>query len=271
MYWIKEGRSAKIGPNLFQIEDADIHNKRKRKAIFFPGIIDDQYIFGAPNWPHKGEIYTEAKARCSRWPLLLIWKCQIQYIKQWLYPLLEDNTTEPLRFSSKLFLPLEQRIALGWNTQSWIWKCMWNWKFSRVLPPGNMVVDDIESLEGISEEMQKQLIAIHSENDHIIAAPNLAESQSYIFGVTIRKISSLKSVQLKHVMSLEPGSGLWREIWNPITYLQTSVTAIEIELLNNTISLEENTSPPKNASIIMWFSRRGLCGKRQFDQNGILQ
>jgi dihydroorotase len=174
---VKDGRISKIGLDL-SFEPADIHIDGRGKHLF-PGIIDDQVHFREPGLTHKGEIYTEAKAGVAGGTTSYM-EMPNTVPQAVTLSLLEDkyNRAAEVSLANYSFFfgatnsNLDEILKVDFENVCGL-------KIFQGSSTGNMVVDNIESLEGIFREF-KALIAIHSENDHIIAT-NLAEFKA-IYG-----------------------------------------------------------------------------------------
>jgi len=162
-------------------------------------------------------------------------------------PLQKTNTNRALRFSSKLFLLLWSKNSnLDEILQSLILNNVCGLKIFQVLPPEILVVDRLFWIsKKESSENCKALIAIHRRkwSHH---STNLPEFKA-IWGWHSGKKFILKSVSLKQLWRLEPGSGYGEEIlWNPIHILHISTakenralwTDLPSPLRKNTITAE---------------------------------
>jgi dihydroorotase len=246
---IKEGRISKIGPNLSN-EKADIHIDGSGKHLF-PGIIDDQVHFREPGLTRKGEIYTEAKAGVAGGTTSYM-EMPNTVPQAVTLPLLEDkyNRAAEVSLANYSFFfgatnsNLDEILKVDFENVCGL-------KIFQGSSTGNMVVDDIESLEGIFREC-KALIAIHSENDHIIAT-NLAEYKA-IYGddIPVKFHPKIRSVEACYDASSR-AVAMAKKYGTRLHILHIS-TAKEIELFDNTIPLEDKHITAEACIHHMWFS-----------------
>ena len=253
---VKDGRIAKIAPDLGQ-EAADIHIDGNGKHLF-PGVIDDQVHFREPGLTHKGEIYTEAKAGVAggttsymEMPNTVPQAVTIQLLEEkysrakevslanysFFFGGTNDNLDEILKLDLKNVCGL--KVFQGSST-------------------GNMVVDNIESLEGIFREY-KGLLAIHSENDHIIAK-NLAEYKAkYGEDIPVQAHPKIRSEEACYDASSR-AVAMAKKFGTRLHILHIS-TAKELSLFDNTIPLEEKKITAEACIHHMWFSEEDYDSK----------
>jgi len=253
---IKEGRINKIGLTLSN-EKADIHIDGSGKHLF-PGIIDDQVHFREPGLTHKGEIYTEAKAGVAGGTTSYM-EMPNTVPQAVTLSLLEDkyNRAAEVSLANYSFFfgatnnNLDEILKVDFENVCGL-------KIFQGSSTGNMVVDDIESLEGIFREC-KALIAIHSENDHIIAT-NLAEFKA-IYGddIPVEFHPKIRSVEACYDASSR-AVAMAKKYGTRLHILHVS-TAKEIELFNNTIPLEEKHITAEACIHHMWFSEEDYAEK----------
>jgi dihydroorotase len=126
---------------------------------------------------------------------------------------------------------------------------------------GNMLVDNLEVLEGIFKEC-KMLIAIHSENDNIIKA-NL-ESFKEIYGddIPVKYHPKIRSEEACYDASSR-AVAMAKKYGTRLHILHIS-TAKELELFDNTIPLEEKNVTAEACIHHMWFS------EKDYDTKGTL-
>jgi dihydroorotase len=253
---IKEGRISKIGPNLSN-EKADIHIDGSGKHLF-PGIIDDQVHFREPGLTRKGEIYTEAKAGVAGGTTSYM-EMPNTVPQAVTLPLLEDkyNRAAEVSLANYSFFfgatnsNLDEILKVDFENVCGL-------KIFQGSSTGNMVVDDIESLEGIFREC-KALIAIHSENDHIIAT-NLAEYKAlYGDDIPVKFHPKIRSVEACYDASSR-AVAMAKKYGTRLHILHIS-TAKEIELFDNTIPLEEKHITAEACIHHMWFSEEDYAEK----------
>ncbi len=162
--WVKDGRIAKIAPNLTAAADEIIDATGK---YLLPGVIDDQVHFRDPGLTHKGDIYTESRAA----------------VAGGVTSFMEMPNTVPNTITQEL---LEEKYAVAAE------KSLANYSFfmgatndnlAEVLltnpstvcgikifmgsSTGNMLVDEQSTLEQIFDKAQL-LIAVHCEDEQTI-------------------------------------------------------------------------------------------------------
>ena len=246
---VKEGRIAKIATDLSQ-EDADIHIDGKGKHLF-PGVIDDQVHFREPGLTHKGEIYTEAKAGVAGGTTSYM-EMPNTVPQAVTIPLLEEKYSRAKEVSLANYSfffggtndNLDEILKLDLKNVCGL-------KVFQGSSTGNMVVDNIESLEGIFREY-KGLLAIHSENDHIIAK-NLAEYKAkYGEDIPVQAHPKIRSEEACYDASSR-AVAMAKKFGTRLHILHIS-TAKELSLFDNTIPLEEKKITAEACIHHMWFS-----------------
>ncbi|HCX77608.1 MAG TPA: dihydroorotase, partial [Algoriphagus sp.] len=126
---------------------------------------------------------------------------------------------------------------------------------------GNMVVDNIESLEGIFKHY-KGLLAIHSENDHIIAT-NMAEFKAkYGEDIPIQAHPKIRSEEACYDASSR-AVAMAKKFGTRLHILHIS-TAKELSLFDNSFPLEEKKITAEACIHHMWFS------EKDYDTKGTL-
>ncbi|TDQ17588.1 dihydroorotase [Algoriphagus boseongensis] len=246
---VRNGRIAKIGSDLSnEVADQTINATGK---YLFPGVIDDQVHFREPGLTHKGEIYTEAKAGVAggttsymEMPNTVPQAVTLDLLEEkyqraeevslanysFFFGATNDNLNEILKLDLSKVCGL--KIFQGSST-------------------GNMVVDNIESLEGIFREY-KGLIAIHSENDHIIAA-NFAEYKAkYGEDIPVKFHPKIRSEEACFDASSR-AVAMAKKYGTRLHILHIS-TAKELQLFDNTIPLEEKKVTSEACIHHLWFS-----------------
>lgn len=132
---------------------------------------------------------------------------------------------------------------------------------------GNMVVDNIESLEGIFKEY-KGLLAIHSENDHIIKA-NLDEYKAkYGDDIPVKFHPKIRSEEACYDASSR-AVAMAKKYGTRLHILHIS-TAKELELFDNSVPLEEKKSLPRPASTTCGLPKKTMLPK-EISSNGTRQ
>lgn len=247
--FIKSGRIEKIDKDLSGIQ-ADIHLDGTGKYLF-PGVIDDQVHFREPGLTHKGEIYTEAKSGVAGGTTTYM-EMPNTVPQAVTVPLLEEKYARAKEVSLanySFFMGatnsnLEEILKVDFEQVCGL-------KIFQGSSTGNMVVDNIESLEGIFREC-KALIAIHSENDHIIAT-NLAEYKAqYGEDIPVRYHPKIRSVEACYDASSR-AVAMAKKHGTRLHILHIS-TAKELDLFDNSIPLEEKNITAEACIHHLWFS-----------------
>ncbi len=256
---IQKGRIAKIGENLTH-EQVDQHIDANGKYLF-PGVIDDQVHFREPGLTHKGEIYTEAKAGVAGGTTSYM-EMPNTVPQAVTIPLLEEKYARAKEVSLANYSfffggtndNLEEILKLDLKNVCGL-------KVFQGSSTGNMVVDNIESLEGIFREY-KGLLAIHSENDHIIAA-NMAEYKAkYGEDIPIQAHPKIRSEEACYDASSR-AVAMAKKFGTRLHILHIS-TAKELSLFDNSIPLEEKKITAEACIHHMWFS------EKDYDTKGTL-
>ena len=253
---VKNGRIEKIGANLGD-ETADIHIDAKGKYLF-PGVIDDQVHFREPGLTHKGEIYTEAKSGIAggtttymEMPNTVPQAVTVDLLEEKYARAKEVSLANYSFFMGATNDNLEEILKVDFEQVCGL-------KIFQGSSTGNMVVDNIESLEDIFREC-KALIAIHSENDHIIAT-NLAEFKA-IYGedIPVKYHPKIRSEEACYDASSR-AVAMAKKHGTRLHILHIS-TAKELELFDNSIPLEEKKITAEACIHHMWFSEEDYLSK----------
>ncbi|WP_297337228.1 dihydroorotase [Algoriphagus sp.] len=246
---VQNGRITKIGENLAE-ESADKHIKAEGNYLF-PGVIDDQVHFREPGLTHKGEIYTEAKAGVAG-GVTSYMEMPNTVPQAVTIPLLEEKYARAKEVSLANYSfffggtndNLEEILKLDLRNICGL-------KVFQGSSTGNMVVDNIESLEGIFKHY-KGLLAIHSENDHIIAA-NLEEYLTkYGEDIPVKFHPKIRSEEACYDASSR-AVAMAKKYGTRLHILHIS-TAKELSLFDNSIPLEEKKITAEACIHHMWFS-----------------
>ncbi|HCD86401.1 MAG TPA: dihydroorotase [Algoriphagus sp.] len=256
---IRKGRIAKIGEKLTH-EQADQHIDANGKYLF-PGVIDDQVHFREPGLTHKGEIYTEAKAGVAGGTTSYM-EMPNTVPQAVTIPLLEEKYARAKEVSLANYSfffggtndNLEEILKLDLKNVCGL-------KVFQGSSTGNMVVDNIESLEGIFKHY-KGLLAIHSENDHIIAT-NMAEFKAkYGEDIPIQAHPKIRSEEACYDASSR-AVAMAKKFGTRLHILHIS-TAKELSLFDNSFPLEEKNLTAEACIHHMWFS------EKDYDTKGTL-
>ena len=246
---VKDGRIAKIGSDLSS-EDADKHIDAKGKYLL-PGLIDDQVHFREPGLTHKAEIYTEAKAGVAggttsymEMPNTVPQAVTVELLEEKYKRASEVSLANYSFFMGATNNNLDEILKIDFNHVCGL-------KIFQGSSTGNMVVDNIETLEGIFKEC-KAIIAIHSENDDIIKA-NL-ESFKEIYGdeIPVKFHPKIRSEEACYDASSR-AVAMAKKYGTKLHILHIS-TAKELELFDNSIPLAEKRITSEACIHHMWFS-----------------
>lgn len=246
---VANGRIAKVGENLSG-ESADKRIDATGKYLL-PGVIDDQVHFREPGLTHKGEIYTEAKAGVAGGTTSYM-EMPNTVPQAVTIPLLEEKYARAKEVSLANYSfffggtndNLEEILKLDLKNVCGL-------KVFQGSSTGNMVVDNIESLEGIFKHY-KGLLAIHSENDHIIAA-NLAEyKEKYGDDIPMKFHPKIRSEEACYNASSR-AVAMAKKYGTRLHILHIS-TAKELELFDNSIPLEQKHITSEACIHHLWFS-----------------
>ncbi|TFV92155.1 dihydroorotase [Algoriphagus kandeliae] len=256
---VANGRIAKIGENLSG-ESADKRIDAEGKYLF-PGIIDDQVHFREPGLTHKGDIYTESKAAVAG-GVTSYMEMPNTVPQAVTIPLLEEKYARAKEVSLANYSfffggtndNLEEILKLDLRNVCGL-------KVFQGSSTGNMVVDNIESLEGIFK-YYKGLLAIHSENDHIIAE-NLAEYKAkYGDDIPVKFHPKIRSEEACYNASSR-AVAMAKKYGTRLHILHIS-TAKELELFDNSIPLEQKHITSEACIHHLWFS------EEDYDTKGTL-
>jgi dihydroorotase len=246
---IVNGRISKLGEDL-SAEQSDIHIDGTGKHLF-PGLIDDQVHFREPGLTHKGEIYTESKAGVAggttsymEMPNTIPQATTVELLEQKYTRAAEASLANYSFFMGATNSNLDEIMKVDFEKVCGL-------KIFQGSSTGNMVVDNIESLEGIFKEC-KAIIAIHSENDDIIKA-NLDKMIAFYdddipvnFHPKIRSEEACYDASSRAVaMAKKHGTRL---------HILHISTAKELELFTNAIPLEEKMVTAEACIHHMWFA-----------------
>lgn len=253
---IQDGRIAKIGTNLSH-ESADHYIDGSGKHLF-PGVIDDQVHFREPGLTHKGEIYTEAKAGVAggttsymEMPNTVPQAVTIELLEEKYARAKEVSLANYSFFLGGTNDNLEEILKLDLENVCGL-------KVFQGSSTGNMVVDNIESLEGIFKEY-KGLLAIHSENDHIIKANLDAYKAEYGEDIPVKLHPKIRSEEACYDASSR-AVAMAKKYGTRLHILHIS-TAKELELFDNTIPLEEKKITAEACIHHIWFSEEDYATK----------
>ena len=246
---IANGRIAKLGYNLSS-EQADTHIDAKGKYLF-PGLIDDQVHFREPGLTHKAEIYTEAKAGVAggttsymEMPNTIPQATTVELLEQKYSRAAEVSLANYSFFMGATNDNLDEILKVDFQNVCGL-------KIFQGSSTGNMVVDNIESLEDIFKEC-KALIAIHSENDHIIAENFAKYKEIYGDDIPVKFHPKIRSEEACYDASSR-AVAMAKKHGTRLHILHIS-TAKELELFTNEIPLEEKKITSEACIHHIWFA-----------------
>jgi dihydroorotase len=253
---IRDGRIAKIASDL-RHETADKTINATGKYLF-PGVIDDQVHFREPGLTHKGEIYTEAKAGVAGGTTTYM-EMPNTSPQSVTIGLLEDKYHRAAEVSlanySFYFGATNDNLdeILKVNPEN-----VCGVKVFQGSSTGNMLVDNPEVLEEIFKKC-KMLIAIHSENDHIIKA-NLEEyKKKYGEDIPVKFHPKIRSEEACYDASSR-AVAMAKKYGTRLHVLHIS-TAKELDLFDNSVPLEEKNVTAEACIHHMWFSEEDYDAK----------
>lgn len=243
------GRISKIGSDLSS-EQADTHIEAKGKYLL-PGLIDDQVHFREPGLTHKAEIYTEAKAGVAggttsymEMPNTIPQATTVELLEDKYDRAAEVSLANYSFFMGATNDNLDEILKIDFKNVCGL-------KIFQGSSTGNMVVDNIESLEGIFKEC-KALIAIHSENDFIIKANLDKFLEIYGEDIPVKFHPKIRSEEACYDASSR-AVAMAKKYGTRLHILHIS-TAKELELFDNTIPLQEKKITSEACIHHMWFA-----------------
>ena len=248
---VENGRISKLGNDL-SAEQADIHIDAAGKHLF-PGLIDDQVHFREPGLTHKAEIYTEAKAGVAggttsymEMPNTIPQATTVELLEQKYARAAEVSLANYSFFMGATNNNLEEIMKVDFENVCGL-------KIFQGSSTGNMVVDNIESLEEIFKEC-KAIIAIHSENDDIIKANFEEYKAKYGDDIPVKFHPKIRSEEACYDASSR-AVAMAKKHGTRLHILHIS-TAKELELFTNTIPLEEKKITSEACIHHMWFTEK---------------
>ncbi len=243
------------------ISDSDAKVIDAGGKYLLPGLIDDQVHFREPGLTHKADIYTESRAA----------------VAGGVTSFMEMPNTSPAATTLEL---LEDKFKIAANTSLanysfYLGTSNHNLEEIKKANPkniagikifmgsstGNLVVDDIQALEGIFEHAP-MLIATHCEDDPMIKAnqakiiEEFGESIDASFHPKIRNAEACyKSSSYAISLAKKYGSRLH------ILHISTSR---ELDQFDNTIPLAEKKITAEACVHHLWFSEKDYASKGNF-------
>lgn len=246
--FIKDGFIEQIAPNLSYLHAQQIIDAKGQ--FLLPGVIDDQVHFREPGLTHKGEIYTEAKAAVAGGTTTFfempntVPNALTQTLLGEKYQRAEkvslanysffmgvsnDNLEEILRTNSENVCGL--KIFMGSST-------------------GNMLVDDIQTLEKVFQESQL-LIATHCEDEQTIRENTAIYKAKYGDDMPFRYHPEIRN-ELACFKSSSLAVDLAKKYQTRLHILHIS-TMEELSLFDNTLPLKEKRITAEVCVHHLWF------------------
>lgn len=253
---VKGGLIEKIAPNIpFSLADRVIDAKGK---YVFPGIIDDQVHFREPGLTHKGDIYSESRAAVAggvtsymEMPNTVPQATTLELLEDKYRIASEKSLANYSFFFGATNDNIEEILKVDGENVCGI-------KVFQGSSTGNMLVDNMESLERIFREC-KLLIATHSENDNIIKANLEKYKAEYGEDIPVHLHPKIRSAEACYDASKKVVE-MAKKYGSKLHILHIS-TAKEVELFDNTLPLEEKRITAEACIHHMWFSEEDYAAK----------
>lgn len=255
---IENERIAKIAD---QISDANANEINAEGMWLIPGAIDDQVHFREPGLTHKGEIYTEAKAA----------------VAGGITSYMEMPNTVPNVFTIDLLEQKYQRaseVSLA-NYSFFMGTSNDNYdEVMRVNPlttcgikifmgssTGNMLVDDPNVLEKVFANAST-IIATHCEDEQTIKNNLAAAKEKYGDDIPVEMHPVIRDAEACYLSSSFAKSLAQKH--NTRLHILHISTAIETELFDNTIPLEQKRITSEACIHHLWFTDEDYATKGNF-------
>jgi dihydroorotase len=255
---IENERIAKIAD---QISDANAKEINAEGMWLIPGAIDDQVHFREPGLTHKGEIYTEAKAAVAggitsymEMPNTIPNVFTIDLLEQKYQRASEvslanysffmgtsnDNYDEVMRINPLTTCGI--KIFMGSST-------------------GNMLVDDPNVLEKVFANAST-IIATHCEDEQTIKNNLAAAKEKYGEDIPIEMHPVIRNAEACYLSSSFAKSLAQKH--NTRLHILHISTAIETELFDNSIPLEQKRITSEACIHHLWFTDEDYATKGNF-------
>lgn len=255
---IENERIAKIAD---QISDANANEINAEGMWLIPGAIDDQVHFREPGLTHKGEIYIEAKAA----------------VAGGITSYMEMPNTVPNVFTIDLLEQKYQRaseVSLA-NYSFFMGTSNDNYdEVMRVNPlttcgikifmgssTGNMLVDDPNVLEKVFANAST-IIATHCEDEQTIKNNLAAAKEKYGDDIPVEMHPVIRDAEACYLSSSFAKSLAQKH--NTRLHILHISTAIETELFDNTIPLEQKRITSEACIHHLWFTDEDYATKGNF-------
>lgn len=254
---VVNGKIAQIGTSI-SAEKADVVIDAE-DAYLFPGCIDDQVHFREPGLTHKGDMYTESRAAVAggitsfmEMPNtvpnaltkeLLEEKYTLAAQKSianysFFMGASNDNIEEVLKIDRRTVCGL--KIFMGSST-------------------GNMLVDNVRTLEDLFQKVPPMLIATHCEDEGTIRANSERFRQQYGEEVPVQFHPVIRSEEACYLSS-SLAVGLAKKYGTRLHVLHIS-TEKELALFDNSIPLEQKNITAEACIHHLWFSEEDYLEK----------
>ena len=253
---VKGGLIEKIAPSI-PVSLADRVIDANGKYVF-PGIIDDQVHFREPGLTHKGDIYSESRAAVAggvtsymEMPNTVPQATTLELLEDKYRIASEKSLANYSFFFGATNDNIEEILKVDGENVCGI-------KVFQGSSTGNMLVDNMESLERIFREC-KLLIATHSENDNIIKANLEKYKAEYGEDIPVHLHPKIRSAEACYDASKKVVE-MAKKYGSKLHILHIS-TAKEVELFDNTLPLEEKRITAEACIHHMWFSEEDYAAK----------
>ena len=253
---VKGGLIEKIAPSI-PVSLADRVIDANGKYVF-PGIIDDQVHFREPGLTHKGDIYSESRAAVAggvtsymEMPNTVPQATTLELLEDKYRIASEKSLANYSFFFGATNDNIEEILKVDGENVCGI-------KVFQGSSTGNMLVDNMESLERIFREC-KLLIATHSENDNIIKANLEKYKAEYGEDIPVHLHPKIRSAEACYDASKKVVE-MAKKYGSKLHILHIS-TAKEVELFDNTLPLEEKRITAEACIHHMWFSEEDYGAK----------
>jgi dihydroorotase len=254
---IVNGKIEQIGASI-SAEKADVVIDAE-DAYLFPGCIDDQVHFREPGLTHKGDLYTESRAAVAGGITSFmempntVPNALTKEILEEKYTLAgqksianysffmgasNDNIEEVLKIDRRTVCGL--KIFMGSST-------------------GNMLVDNVRTLEDLFQKVPPMLIATHCEDEGTIRANSERFRQQYGEEVPVQFHPVIRSEEACYLSS-SLAVGLAKKYGTRLHVLHIS-TEKELALFDNSIPLEQKNITAEACIHHMWFSEEDYLEK----------
>ena len=257
--YVKEGFIHAIGENLPELEAEIIINGDGKHLL--PGLIDDQVHFREPGLTDKGDIYTESRAAVAggitsfmEMPNTIPQTTTLTLLEEKYRLAAEKSLANYSFYMGATNDNLEELLKVNPENVCGI-------KVFQGSSTGNMLVDDPVTLERIFSQC-KLLIAIHSENDHMIKENmerlqhELGDDISVDFHPAIRSAAACYDASKKAVdLAVRHGTRL---------HILHISTAAEVQLFDNSVPLQEKKITAEACVHHLWFSDEDYPSKGNF-------